>query len=228
MNFIEMLRVVPGITSVAGSGGKTTLLRSLAERLPGTVVLATSTRFLPFDSVETLLDPTAGQVRDALGKNHVVCVASPAERGKLQASASLGFAELAAIADYVLVEADGSKRLPLKAHAPWEPVIPQGSTQTILVVGASGLGLPVEKVVHRPEVFCELAGCDPHSPATPEAVARVIAAEGLASRVVVNQAESPEAMASARRLADALHADLAGIDAPVLAGSIRGAMLQEL
>lgn len=47
------------------------------------------------------------------------------------------------LADYTLVEADGSKGLPLKAHAPHEPVIPPQSNQTILVLGAEGLGRTV-------------------------------------------------------------------------------------
>ncbi|MFR7669405.1 MAG: hypothetical protein ACLU0O_00050 [Collinsella sp.] len=33
--------------------------------------------------------------------------------------------------DYVLAEADGSKRLPLKAHAAWEPVIPSGTANIV-------------------------------------------------------------------------------------------------
>ncbi|MFR3878481.1 MAG: hypothetical protein ACLTYW_10430 [Collinsella sp.] len=45
------------------------------------------------------------------------------ETGKLSAPAE-PLNELAQRFDYVLAEADGSKRLPLKAHAAWEPVIP--------------------------------------------------------------------------------------------------------
>ena len=35
------------------------------------------------------------------------------------------WAELCTLADYVLVEADGSRGLPLKAHLSHEPVLPQ-------------------------------------------------------------------------------------------------------
>ena len=76
--------------------------------------------------------------------------------------------------DYVLAEADGSKRLPLKAHAAWEPVIPAATANVVWVVGASGLGKRVAEVVHRPKLFCERCGCEPTDAATPERVAMVL------------------------------------------------------
>lgn len=229
MGLAELLRVGRGVTAVIGSGGKTTLLAALGRELPGTVVLTTTTHVLPFAGVETLLDPTDDEVAAALGHTRVVCVGSPAEGapdgeagapGKLAAPA-LEAAALAELADFVLVEADGSRRLPLKAHAPWEPVVPEGSAQTILMVGASGFGRPVREATHRPERFCELAGCDPGDAATPELVARVVRAEGLATRVVVNQADTPELLAAARELAG-------GLDVPVAAGSLRAGRLTDM
>ena len=53
MELAEKLHIEPGITAVIGSGGKTTLLARLAEELQGTVVLATSTRILPFPGIST-------------------------------------------------------------------------------------------------------------------------------------------------------------------------------
>lgn len=103
--------------------------------------------------------------------------------------------QLAQRFDYVLAEADGSKRLPLKAHAAWEPVIPAATANVVWVVGASGLGRPVAEVVHRPELFCERCGCEPTDIATPERVAQVLNAEmqalGLSTaRVMLNQADT--------------------------------------
>ena len=223
MKLQEALRVPRGVVSVVGSGGKSTLLRELARELADdgeTVALATTTRILPFEGVRTLAGEDAGQVARAIAGEHVVCVASPAEKGKL-AAPSLELARLAEAADHVLVEADGSKRLPLKAHAAWEPVVPPESVRTILAVGAGGFCRPVSEAAHRPEIFCRLAGCTPDDAATPELVARVIAAEGLADQVVVNQAEEPAALAAARQLA-------ALLDVPVFAGSIRNHDLKAL
>lgn len=228
MNLHEALEIRPGVTSVIGSGGKSTLLARLAAELAAggaTVALATTTHFMPFPGVVTVTGRDVDEVHAALAASGVACVAAPASgaagaAGKL-GPAALAPAELARIADYVLVEADGSRRLPLKAHAAWEPVVPAGSTQSVLVVGASGLGQAVREAVHRPERFCELAGCSPDDVATPEAAAAVIRAEGLASRVVVNQCEDGRALACARRLAGLLCV-------PVAAGSLREVRLERL
>ena len=199
MGFAEALGVRPGVTSVIGSGGKTSLLAALARELPGTVVLTTTTHILPFPNVPLVASADVNDVRAALAKSRVVCVGSQAEKNGKLVTPELGVDALASLADYVLVEADGARRLPLKAHAPWEPVIPACSGRTILVLGASGLGHPVREKVHRPELFCELADCAPDDLATPELVARAANAEALADIALVNQADvAPDA---ARNLA---------------------------
>ncbi len=63
----------------------------------------------------------------------------------------------------MLVEADGSRRLPLKAHAPHEPVIPKEAGCVLCVVGAHGFDRPIREAVHRPEQFCTLTGARPTS-----------------------------------------------------------------
>ncbi|MFR0769188.1 MAG: selenium cofactor biosynthesis protein YqeC [Dysosmobacter sp.] len=73
-------------------------------------------------------------IRKALTAHRVLCLGTPCENGKLTAP-SLSVETLATLADYVLVEADGSRQLPLKAHDAHEPVIPAVSRQVICVVG---------------------------------------------------------------------------------------------
>ena len=87
---------------------------------------------------------------------------------------ALPFEDLAAEATHVLVEADGAAGRPLKAHRPWEPVIPACSGMTVCVVGASGIGRPAMEVCHCPELFCELAGMSADAPVQAEHIARVI------------------------------------------------------
>ena len=211
MPLAELLGVRPGVTSVIGSGGKTSLLAVLARELPGTVVLTTTTHILPFPDMPLVTSADARDVRAALAESRVICVGSQAEKNGKLVTPELGIDALASLADYVLVEADGARRLPLKAHAAWEPVIPACSGRTILVLGASGLGHPVREKVHRPELFCELAGCAPDDLATPELVARAANAEALADVALVNQADVAP---------DAAH-DLAALLAiPSFAGSV--------
>jgi hypothetical protein len=47
--------------------------------------------------------------------------------------------------DVMLIEADGSRRLPFKAPYPHEPVIPPETTRVILVVGINTLGKPLDR-----------------------------------------------------------------------------------
>ena len=212
----ELLGVRKGVTAVIGGGGKTTLLRTLGEDLArsGTrVILTTTTKFRPFPGIKTV---PGGErdIMEALGRTPLVCAAAPwGESGKL-AESPVPMARLAALADCVLVEADGSAGLPLKAHAPHEPVIPAESGRVILVLGASGFGRAIREAAHRPERYAALAGCDIETAVTPEIAARVIRAEGLGDMVLVNQAETPEARERARKLAEYLAL-------PVYAGSLQ-------
>ncbi|MGN0076123.1 MAG: selenium cofactor biosynthesis protein YqeC [Parafannyhessea sp.] len=180
MGLAEELGIGRGITAVIGSGGKTSLLDALARELDGTVVLTTTTHVLPF-GCPVLEDADERDVEQAFWYSRVVCVGTPAGDGSGKLSAPrLKMRTLSVLADYVLVEADGAARHPLKAHADHEPVIPQEADRVVQVVGASGFGRPVTEAVHRPELFCRLAGCDATDVATPQLVARAVAAEHAA------------------------------------------------
>ena len=215
MEIAPLLHVTRGVTALIGGGGKTTLLYTLAEELRrrGTVIITTSTHIQRPEQYPVLPEGGKDAVAAALSENGVVCVAGRSPEGKLSAPA-LSFELLSELADFVLVEADGSKRLPLKAHAPHEPVIPPESGRTILMVGASGFGKPVRAAAHRPGLYARLAGCGADEPVTPEIAARVILAEGLGDEIIVNQSETPEARENARRLAE-------NLPLPVFAGSLR-------
>lgn len=212
MELRELLGVRPGVTALTGGGGKTTMMYTLARELAarGTVICTTTTHILPPDHLPVLEQAD----RAALESFRCVCVGRPAEGGKLAAPVrSIG--ELAALADFVLVEADGSRGLPVKAHLPHEPVIPAEAGLTVVLAGASGFGRPVREAVHRWEQFCQLTGAAPEEPVTAVLLAAAMAAEGFGDLVFVNQAETPESMAEAQRLA-------ALLDRPVFAGSLKG------
>lgn len=238
-NLASALRIEPGITAIIGSGGKSTLLKTLSLELMrsgGRVLLCTTTHMfpvagVPWDGSSRRLDAApwkpgalhapgctceacAGLARGSICQAGVL---NP-QTGKLSAPAEpLG--ELAQCFDYVLAEADGSKRLPLKAHAAWEPVIPAATANVVWVVGASGLGKPINEAVHRPELFCERCGCEPTDIATPERVAQVLNAEMQAlklstARVMLNQVDT---------LADSTIADRfqAALGRPVVATNLK-------
>ena len=212
MTLRELLKIQPGVTAVIGSGGKTTLLRTLGAELAAeghTVILCSTTKIFPFDGIMNLISPEEQELSEAVSRHRLICLGTLLpETGKLSAP-EIPMVRLAQMAEYVLVEADGSARKPLKAHGEWEPAIPPESNQTICVVGLSGLGRPVSEVAHRPERFAPLAGISEEDAVTPEAAARVLNAEGLADRYLLNQAEGRRA--SAEKLSALLNRPAAAV-----------------
>lgn len=210
----EEFRPAGRLISVIGSGGKTTFLRYLSERLSGTVILTTSTHILPFPDIPLVNASPENRVRvlhelrSALVRSRVVCLGQPEPNGKLASpSPVLPFEALLPEADHILVEADGARGLPLKAHRPWEPVIPACSDLTVCLVGASGIGQPVSAACHCPERFSLLAGITPDRAAEPDHIAAVLNQENLADCCLVNQVDVLPDPAAVRRLCDLISVD---------------------
>lgn len=207
MELTRLLDIRPGVTAVVGSGGKTTLLRTLGTELAEsghTVLLCTTTKILPFEGLPNLISPTETELEAALFRHRLVCAGTPVPgTGKLTAP-ELPVARLAELADYVIAEADGSAQRPLKAHAAHEPVIPAEADRTICVVGLSGLGLPIQVAAHRPELYARLAGVSIQTPVTTELAAAVLKSEGHGWHFFINQADTPERWAWAKELASLL------------------------
>ena len=215
MDISALLEVEMGITALIGGGGKTTLMYTMAEELRrrGTVLVTTSTHIQRPEQYPTLLTADAAAVAAALAEHGTVCVASESPEGKLCAPA-LSFDTLAALADFVLVEADGSKRLPLKAHAPHEPVIPPNARRTVYVVGVGGFGHPIREVCHRPERYAALCGAAEDDIVTPTLEAAVLHAEGYDTGwIYINKVETSEDWRNAETLA-------ALLPGKVIAGSL--------
>lgn len=189
MQIAPLLNIGRGVTALIGGGGKTTLLYTLTEELrkKGTVLLCTSTHIMRPTQYEVLERAGEAEISAALSAHGAVCVGEPSAEGKL-GPPSLSFDALARLADYVLVEADGSRRLPLKAHAPHEPVIPKEACCVLCVVGARGFDRPIREAVHHPEQFCTLTGARLDEPASPALAARVLAAEGFTQTIVLTGA----------------------------------------
>lgn len=211
MDIAPLLHIGPGVTALIGGGGKTTLMDTLAAELRrrGTVIVTTSTHIRRPADYPVLTSGDEKAVSAALARSGAVCVAAESVEGKLTAPA-LPFEALSALADFVLVEADGAKRLPLKAHAPHEPVIPACARQTVYVLGVDGFGRPIRQVCHRPERYAALCGAAQDDPVTPALAAEVLRAEGYGSGLVyLNKVESAEDWRNAEAFAALLPAAVA-------------------
>jgi molybdenum cofactor cytidylyltransferase len=129
----------------------------------------------------------------------------------------------------LLIEADGSRRLPLKAPAEHEPAIPGFVDSVIVVAGLQGVGKALDgKTVHRPEIFAQLSGISQGEKITVEALERVIRhpAGGLRNipigarrMVLLNGADNPELQEQGHALAERLLADFEAATVASLSGS---------
>ena len=178
-----------GVLSLTGGGGKTSLMFHLARLLAGRgarVLTTTTTKiFYPTpEQAETVLvdaDPerilrrAAPALKDGV---HVTAAALPLEEGrKLKGFPPEAISLLAAsgLFDWILVEADGSARRPLKAPAGHEPVIPGNTDILLAVAGLQALGCPVtEDVVFRSSLAGERMGLAEGEIITEAAMARLI------------------------------------------------------
>ena len=195
-SFFKELQIPAGIISIIGSGGKTTFMRTMADMLPGNVLLTTTTHIFPFSDIQTIytqndtaVSEICDQVRHLFSHHKTICVGTPEPSGKLTLP-TVDLSLLLPLADYILVEADGSKCLPLKAHRPTEPVVHPLSAYTICIVGASGIDHPIQEVCHCPEIFCQLTGSSMTDLATPERIAQMLNTESLADCYFINQADA--------------------------------------
>lgn len=211
----DILNIKKGLTSIIGSGGKTSLMYALADELSDknrVIICSTAKIFIP-DDIITLYNPSEEDIKKCLEYNRKICVGKRAGSNKLTA-AGIGFSRMLKYADYILCEADGSRGLPLKAHESYEPVIPAESTETIQVVGIKGIGGKIRDVCHRPELYAKMAGVSEEDTVTAEMAAEIINYENLCGKLVINQAENEELMKYALETAGY-------IKVPVFAGEIR-------
>ena len=238
----------PAVVAFVGGGGKSSAMFALARELAAAgkrVVTTTTTRiaaaqiadapaFVPVLDATVPLDLVARQL-DAhryvmlIGRETVehsavykrAGIAPDVIDALVAHSARLGL-------DAVLVEADGSRMLPLKAPAAHEPVLPTSTTLLVPVAGMDVIGRPWDAAhVHRVAGARALLGLAPEGDAgrvTPAQVATLLAhpaggRKGQGSARVVallNKVDRPLRLPLARLAAQRLLAD--GV--PSLLGSV--------
>jgi hypothetical protein len=113
MELRELLEIGPGLTALIGGGGKTTLMYHLASELrqQGTVLVCTTTKIWPPAHLRVCTEE--GTLREELRRRGIACAGTPMEQGKLTAPAIDGWETMA---DFVLVEADGSIHDPYRVE----------------------------------------------------------------------------------------------------------------
>lgn len=209
------------VVAVVGAGGKTTLVYRLAReaRELGLSVLVTTTTHMG-----TLPEAVTGPVfveadgdpepalRAALGaEGRATLLGRRVRDDKLAGLAPERVDALAALADVVLVEADGARGRSLKVPAPHEPVVPRSTTHLVVVCGLDVLGEPLDEGrVHRVELVSAATGIGMGEVVDEDGVATALRhAAGYLARaprraritVFLNKAEDEGRLQAAGRLA---------------------------
>jgi len=232
-----------GLISLVGGGGKTTAMYRLLREwlsLGLRAAAATTTKIaVPGpDEPELCLGEAWEELTRAFDRGHAGGVVLGRRRlagGKVEGLPPEWCDRLVAsgILDALVVEADGAARLPVKAPAEWEPVVPATTTAFVAVVGLTCLGTPVDAGhAFRPERVARVAGLGAGERIDPPALARLLrSSAGLAkgrpagARAValLNQADGPQELAAARAVAEGV-LERGGEWDRVVASSLRSAL----
>lgn len=171
------------IIAFVGAGGKTSAIYAYANELvsKGKKVVITTTTHMQFPNKEFLpLCKTANDVSKRFAQNsliqkklpvvlatdagsdsgtHKICMPNPAELN-----------DCYALCDFLLVEADGAKRLPLKVPATHEPVIPNDCDLIVICAGLDSLNHQIADVCFRQNEVCNILSSRLKNAVTPSYV----------------------------------------------------------
>ncbi|GHV68268.1 hydroxylase accessory protein YqeC [Spirochaetia bacterium] len=202
----------PGPVTIIGSGGKTSLIWYLARHFSAggkraRVLVTPTTKMLVPDK------PVPGVTMAGIFNK---------ETGKLESLPPGELEKIYSQYDFVFIEGDGSRGLPIKAWADHEPVVPVFTAITVGLIPLWPLGLAVsEKLVHRLPLFLELSGAREGEILNVEHLARVI--PGLFRKaqgkkiLFINQIEDDAALEQARKFAALLQQE----PLCIIAGSVK-------
>ncbi|MDO8578551.1 MAG: selenium cofactor biosynthesis protein YqeC [Dehalococcoidales bacterium] len=185
MSFREAFGIRPGeVISLVGGGGKTTLMFAMAHEMEAAgekVISTTTTRIFEPSVSESFLILESDEERmisrlfsELKNHRHLTLASHKLLDGKLKGISpeTVDLLTELKVVTYIIVEADGSARKPLKAPNATEPVIPGSTSLVIPVVGIDALGCSLtEDNVFRPEIISRLTGLEPGAPVTEDTIA---------------------------------------------------------
>ena len=204
------------VLSVVGGGGKTSLIFRIMEELTavGKKVLITTTTHMAYEPDRPFAeDGDIISIKHNLEEHgYTIAAALDREKCKISALSEEKMKEITALADVILIEADGAKKCPLKVPASWEPVIWKPTDLVIAVAGMDAAGKPIQEVCHRPENVADFLGKEAEEKLTEEDIVRIVLStealrkcvNGREYRVLLNKADIPGKSQAAESIADRL------------------------
>ncbi|MGN1014359.1 MAG: selenium cofactor biosynthesis protein YqeC [Butyricicoccus sp.] len=197
--------------SIVGAGGKTTLLYTLAEessRRGWNTLVSTTTHIRKPD--ESWMAHSESELRSLWEQGRFAVVGRDAPGGKLTAPEQLE--RYAALADVVLLEADGAKCMACKVPRDGEPVLLPECELVIGVMGLDVLGQPLREACFRWELAAQLLGVSGEHRLTEDDLAAILLSERGTRKlvgdreywVVLNKCDDASRLRSGRRIRELL------------------------
>jgi len=224
MELIKALRIKnQSRLALVGAGGKTTVLFNIAREY-GSPVLVTASAHLGVEqtkSADIHIIINSIDDLDLLNAKPLSGIILVTGQVSGERTTGLPLDLLSTLHKYcfhhglpMIIEADGSRRRPLKAPADHEPPIPDFVDTVVVVAGLSALGKPLTSgCVHRPERFSDLSGTPIGDIIEPQGLLNVLThemgglkniPEGVKRIALLNQADTPKLRKVAAEMAKTL------------------------
>lgn len=234
MRLAHALRIAdPVRLALVGAGGKTTAMFSLARELAPALgnqsansrLLVTTSTHLSEDQARLAdfhfsvgSEAELQALESGLPSGVVLFTGTTREAGRISGLPWPLLNRLCQLSvqekSFLLVEADGSRGLPVKAPAAHEPAMPPWVNVVLVCVGLSAVGKPLDSHwVHRPELFSDLTKLTIGQTIDPSALCSAMlhpqgglkSIPAQARRVaLLNQADTPLLQAAAHSMAGRL------------------------
>lgn len=222
------------VITISGAGGKTTCMYTLAKEWKDAAVLLTTTTkvcvpsmtevdFLYCEKAEEPFRSPAVKGRTMVYGQNIL------SSGKCTSISERALKALIPHYDFTLIEADGSRGLPLKGYRSNEPCIPPEAAFHIGIVTTKGAGQKLdEQFVLRPDLFAQMASAKLNEKITYQHIANWLAHpmgmfKGARGRRVlfINQVEDQNSLAQAEELIGALNLEFRAGLSRIIVGSLQ-------
>lgn len=189
---LKLEREKSPVISFIGAGGKTTTIKRLVKeyqdkKIP--VVVTTTTHLKIEEKPWFLLEASKEKAMEILLKYGEVWIGEIAKEGKMQTPDEKFLEQVLEMGYPVLIEADGARRLPIKAPAIQEPVYHPKTTHVVNLYGMDSIGKTWEETCFRAELAANLLGKSVKDTVCPEDITKLILQEKGGKKDLPLQAE---------------------------------------
>ena len=200
------------VISFVGGGGKTTSIYKLADELTrkGRRVIVTTTTHMQMPKNKVILNNNIYDINKILEESNFVTVGIKAENGKISSVSMEQVNELKEICDFLLIEADGAKMLPLKAPASHEPVILNISNMVVGDCGIDALGKTIKETCHRSTIVSKIIRKPEDDIVEEEDISHILSSKDgtmkgvdvdtMEFRVIINKVDNDELLVRATKI----------------------------